>query len=134
MTITRRVSSYSKMATLWVAMVIAALCTSLGALFFFTAALLIWIDHYVGPAAAAALAGLALLLEAIAILIGCQLVLKRMRARQPGGLGGDFLGLAATGLRLATLTFRRSPRKALIVAMILGAVADYFNAGPDKKK
>lgn len=134
MTITRRVSSYGKMATLWVAMVIATLCTALGALFFFTAALLIWLEHYVGPAGAAALAGLALVLESVAIFIGCQMVLKRIRTKQSGGLGGDFLGLAATGLRLATLAFRRSPRKALVVAMIFGALADYFGSNSTTKK
>lgn len=133
MTITRRVGFFGKMATLWVAMVVAILCTALGALFFFTASLLIWLIHYVGPAAAAALAGLALLLEAVAIFIGCQLAMKRMRAKQPGSFGGDMLGLVGMALRLATLAFKRSPRKALIAAVIFGALADYFTSSRTPK-
>ena len=134
MTITRRVGSFGKMATLWVAMVIAVLCTSLAALFFFTAALLIWLDHYVGPAAAAALAGAMLLIEAAIIFIVCQVVLKRMRARHTGSLSGSVLGFAGLAIRMATLVIRRAPRKALVTAAILGALADYFTAGSDSKK
>lgn len=132
MSLTHSVSFLGKMATLWVAMVIAVLCTALGALFFLTAALLIWLDHYVGPAAAAAIAGLMLALEAVLIFVGCHVALKRMRARQPS-LGGNALGLIAPVLRLMSLVVRGSPRKALLMAVILGALADYFTSSRSSK-
>lgn len=127
MAITRCVSFFGKMATLWVAMAVAILCMSLGALILFNVALLIWLDQHVGLAPSVALVGLVLLLEAGAVLIGFQLVLKRMKARQPNGIG-SLLGIAGMGLRLATLAFQRSPRKALLAAVIFGALADYFTS------
>lgn len=132
MPITRRVGFFGKMATLWVAMVVAILGASLGALGFFDAALLVWLSHYIGLAGALALSGLALLLEAIAIFIGFQLAFKRMKAKQTNGLG-DLFGLAGVALRFATLAFQRSPRKALIAAVIFGALADYFTSNRPPK-
>lgn len=132
MSITRRVGFLGRVATLWVAMVVAVLCTALGALFFLTTALLIWLDHYVGPAAAAAIAGLVLALEAVIIFLACQLALKRMRNKQPA-LHNDALGMLGPILRLASLLVRRSPRKALITAVILGAIADYLTSSRSSK-
>lgn len=127
MPITRCVGFFGKMATLWVAMSVVVLCMSLGALVLFNAALLIWLDQHVGLAASVALVGLALLLEAGGVFFGFQLVLKRMKARQPNGVG-SLLGVAGVGLRFATLAFQRSPRKALLAAVIFGALADYFTS------
>lgn len=132
MSITRRVGSFGKIATLWVAMVVAILCVCLGALVFFNAALLVWLSHYVGLAEALVFAGLILLVEAVVLLMGFQLALKRMKAKQSSGLA-DVLGLTSMALRFATLTFQRSPRKALIAAVIFGALADYFTSNRDKK-
>ena len=133
MSITRRVSFLGKMATLWVTMVVAILCTALGALFLFAAALLIWLDHHVGPAAATAMTGLALALAAIVIFICGQLALKNTRAKQPA-LHRDALGLLGPILRLLSLVVRRSPRKSLIAAIILGAMADYLTSNPTPKE
>lgn len=132
MSITRRVGSLGKMATLWVAMVVAILCISLGALIFFNAALLVWLSHYVGLAEALVFVGLILLLEAVVLFMGFQLALKRMKAKQPSELG-DTLGLVSMALRFATLAFQRSPRKALLAAVIFGALADYFTSSRSSK-
>lgn len=133
MAITRCVSFYGKMAALWVVMVIALLFLSFGALCLFTTALLIWLIHYVGPAPAFALTGLLLVLEAIAVFCGCRLALGHMHTKRPN-LGSSALGFASLALRVATLTIRRSPRKAVISAALLGALIDYFTSRQDPKK
>lgn len=134
MTIARRVSSFGKMATLWVGMVTAILFTVLTAFLFFAVALLIWLNHYVGLAAAAALAGVLLLLGAVAIFIGCNLIISRIRAKQKGSTAGDLLGMTALAIRMARLVIRGSPRKTLIAATIFGALADYFISKQERKK
>lgn len=127
MQLTRHFSVAGKMATLWAAMVAAILCTLLGALLLFIAALIVWLVHYVGLPASLALGGLVLVLAAIAVFLVCRLVLARMRAAKPS-MAGDFLGLAGLGLRLVLMSIKRSPRKALLMAVIFGALTDYFTA------
>lgn len=134
MTIARRVSSLGKIATLWVGMVAAILFTALAAFLFFAVALLIWLTHYVGLAAAAALAGLLLLLCAVAIFVCFQLIMNRMRAKQKGSAAGDLLGMTALAIRMARLVIRGSPRKTIIAATIFGALADYFISKQERKK
>lgn len=133
MKLTRRVGFFGKMAALWVAMIFAVLCPLLGALLLFTAALVIWLDHYVGPAGAAALSGVALVLASIIIFAGFKAVLKRMQANQPS-LIGDLFGLPMLALRLVFMTIKRSPRKALLAAAIFGALTDYFTSDRSTKR
>lgn len=133
MKFTHRVGFFGKMATLWVAMVFAILCPLLGALLLFTAAFVIWLDHYVGPAASAALAGVALVLVAIIIFAGFKAALRRMQTKQPS-LFGDMFGLPMLALRLVFMTIRKSPRKALLAAAIFGALTDYFTSDRATKR
>lgn len=130
MSITRCAGFYGKTATLWVTMVIALLCTALTALGLLAAALLIWLDHYFGLAPAVALTGALLLLVTLCIFIGFRLALKQMHNKAPS-LGGNLFGMAAMAMRVALLAVRRSPRKAVVLAVILGALADYLTAKPD---
>ncbi len=132
MNVARRAGFIGKSAALWVVMAVAVLCTALGAFGFFAAAFLIWVGHYVGPAAAAAIAGLVLLLAACIIAGVFRLILRRMRARQPS-MTSEALGMLNLALRFATLIIRRDPRKAMLAALIVGAFAEYFS-GERKSK
>ncbi len=132
MNLARRAGFIGKSAALWVVMTIAVLCTALGALGFFTAAFLIWVGHYLGPAAAAAIAGVVLLLIACAIALTFTLILRHMRASQPS-MASEAAGMLGLALRFATLTVKRDPRKAMLAALIAGAIAEYFSSGRDSK-
>lgn len=132
MNLARRAGFMGKYAALWVVMTIAVLCTALGALGFFTAAFLIWLSHYLGPAAAAAIAGLLLLAVACAVALTFGLILRRMRARQPS-MASEAMGMLSLGMRFATLIIRRDPRKAVLAALIAGAVAEYFSSDRSSK-
>jgi hypothetical protein len=127
MNLARRAGFLGKAAALWVVMAVAVLCTALGALGFFTAAFLIWVSHYLGPAAAAAIAGLVLLLVACGIALVFTLILRRMRARQPS-MATEALGTLSLVMRFAGLLIRRDPRKAVLAALIAGALAEYFTS------
>lgn len=132
MQLTRRVGHAGKMVTLWVAMVLAVLCALCGALLLFTAAFVIWLEHYVSLAAALALAAVALVVVAAGVFLVCRSVLAHMRTNQPSK-GSDLFGLAGVGLRLALMSIKRSPRKALLMAVIFGALTDYFTADRSSK-
>ncbi|MGE4481116.1 hypothetical protein [Acidocella sp.] len=127
MDLSRRAVFVGKSAALWAVMALAVLCTALAALGFFTAAFLIWVSDYLGPAAAAAIAGVILLLAACAIAGGFTLVLRRMKARQPS-MTTEAMGSLSLAIRLASLVVRRDPRKAMLAALIAGAVAEYFTS------
>ncbi len=113
-------------------MAIAVLCTALAALGFFTAAFLIWVSHYLGPAAAAAIAGSVLLAAACVIALVFTLILRRMRARQPS-MASEALGTLSLAMRFATLFIQRDPRKAVVAALIAGALAEYFSSDRQPK-
>lgn len=132
MNLARRAGFIGKSAALWVVMAIAVLCTALGALGFFTAAFLIWVSHYLGPAAAAAIAGVVLLVAACTIALGFTLILRRMKARQPS-LASEAVGTLSLAMRFATLIVRRDPRKAVLAALIVGAIAEYFSSDRQPK-
>ena len=90
------------------------------------AAFIVWLSHFLGFAAAAAIAG-AVLLVIAAITLGMgALALRRRRARQPS-LTSEALSMASFGMRMAALVIRRDPSKALLAAIIAGAVAEHFS-------
>lgn len=126
MNLARRAGFLGKSAALWVIMALAALCTSLGALGFFTAAFLIWLSDYLGNAAAFAIAGVMLLVVTGLIALVFTLILRRMRARQPS-LAAEGLGSLSMVLRLATFAIQKDPRRAVLGALIAGAIAEYFS-------
>ena len=132
MNLARRAGFLGKSAALWVIMAIAVLCTALAALGFFTAAFLIWASHYLGAAAAAAIAGSVLLVLACAIALVFTLILRRMRARQPS-MASEAIGTLSLAMRFATLIVQRDPRKAVLAALIAGALAEYFSSDRQPK-
>lgn len=121
-----------KTVLLWVAMAMALLCILLGALGFLTAAFLLWLEHYLSPAGALAITGALLLLEALALL-GCfRLALRRLHARQPAS-NSTATNLFQLGLRFVMMMVQRSPRKAMLLALIAGALAEYFTTNEQSK-
>jgi hypothetical protein len=127
----RRLTVLLRNGALWTVLLIGVLFTLLGALAFLVAAFFIWMSSLTSPAAAAAITGGTLIILAIvAGLIGGT-ILSRMRARQPsfvGSLGGT-LGLAA---RVIAMAVRSDPRKALILSIVAGALAEYMTS--ERKK
>jgi hypothetical protein len=127
----RRVTALARNAALWSVMLAAVLFILLGALGFLIAGYYIWMSNMTSAAAAAAITGGTLLILAVAVAIIGGAILTRMRARQPtfvGSLGGT-LGLAA---RLVAMAVRSDPRKAIILSIVAGALAEYMTS--ERKK
>lgn len=131
MSLARHVGFIGKTVLLWVIVAVALLCILLGALGFFTVAFLIWLDHIIGSAGAAAVTGLVLVL--VAFLLGgvAWVMLHRMQAKRPKSIMGD-VNLLSLVVRLTSVLVRRSPRFTVLAALIAGAVAEYFSAAHKK--
>jgi hypothetical protein len=124
MSIAGRTNAAIKQAAFSAGLGIAVLVVSLAGLGFLTAAFYVLMTHSFQPAAAAAITGAGLIiLAAVIAAIGAAL-LKRARNRQPSLLSefGGTLGLAT---RLITMLVRRDPKKAIILAAVSGAIAEY---------
>jgi hypothetical protein len=123
----RRMSALLRNAALWIGLAAAVLVMLMGALGFGIAAFYMWMAKLTSPAAAGGITGGALLVLAILTGVIGGIVLKRMRARQPsfvGSLGGT-LGLAA---RIIAIAVKRDPRKAIILSIVAGALAEYMTS------
>ena len=85
----------------------------------------ICLSRHTGEAAAAAITGAALLILAIIIGLAGGYTLKRIRRRQPSLLSefGGTLGMAG---HLAGFLVRKDPRKAMILSLVAGALAEYI--------
>jgi hypothetical protein len=114
-----------KSAALWAALATVVLCLVLAALGFLTAAVFIWIASHLGAAAAAALTALALLVLALQIMFMGGIVLSRLRANAPG-LFDDTAGTIAMVTTLVSLLVRRDPRRSILLALLAGALTEYF--------
>jgi hypothetical protein len=127
----RRLSTLGRNAALWVALMVVVLAMLLAALGFLVAAFEIWLAQQTNPAEAAAITGAGLLVIAVLLGVIGNAVLKRSRARQQTMLAamGGSLGLAA---RVIGIAVRNDPKKALILSIIAGAVAEYVAS--DRKK
>lgn len=125
MSLLRRAGVIAKSAALWGGTAVAMLCILLAALAFFIAAFFLWAAQHLGGAGAAAVTGGALLVIAVLVGIAGDVIQRRMRrqyqANQPSDLG-----------RLVGLAARLGPKKAVILSVIVGAVAEYLAA--DRKK
>ena len=109
--------------------VIVALFAGVG---FLVAGFFFWVQQYKSAPVAVLITGGALLVLAILIAGIGGAIVKKMRKPQPSLLA-EFGGIAGTAGRLAGFLIRRDPRKAMILAVIVGGVADYITGG-DKKK
>lgn len=114
-----------KSAALWVALALTVLCLVLAAFALLAVALFIFIDQHWGPAAAAAITALALLVIAGQVLIAGALILGRVRRRTPD-LFGEAASTIAMLTSLANLLVRRNPKRAILVSLIAGALTEYF--------
>ena len=121
-----------KHAVLWAWLAVVALFLVMAGLGFLAAALFIWMTTHLGAAAAAAITGAALLgLALLTTLIG-GLVFRRLRRRAPHLFGNAF-SLISTLASLGGLLVRRDPKRAVLMALVAGALAEYFTV-PDKPR
>ena len=125
MSLSRRVGILTKNAALWAGMALAVLCTALAGLGFLIAGLFIFIARHTGNASAAAITGGVMLLLAIIIGLTGGIVLNRMRREQPS-LISELDGTIGLAGRLIGLLVRRDPKKAMIISIIAGALAEYI--------
>jgi hypothetical protein len=131
MNLTREASLLIKGAALWTGVALAALCIALAGLGFLSAGFFVWMAQHTGYASASAITGGVLLVLALATGLAGSLMLKRMRERRPGLLA-TFGGTAGVAGRLAGMLVRRDPRKAIVLSVIAGALAEYITS--ERKK
>jgi nitrate/nitrite transporter NarK len=127
MNLSRRANHLVKNAALWACTAIAALCIALAGLAFLVTGAFICLSHHTGEASAAAITGAALLVLAAVIGLAGGYTLKRIRRRQPSLLSefGGTLGMAG---QLAGFLIRKDPRKAMILSVVAGALAEYITS------
>jgi hypothetical protein len=116
-----------KSAALWAGLAIIVLCLVLAAFGFLAAALFIWVAAHLGGAAAAALTALSLLLLAGLVMIFGGIMLARLRRRAPE-LFTDSSSTIATITSLIALLVRQDPKRTLLLALLSGALTEYFTA------
>jgi hypothetical protein len=109
------------------------LCVILGGIGFLAAGVFIHLDHRLGPAQAAIAIGAGLLVLALLIAVIGGYSLKKFRKRRPSLLA-EFGATFGLGARLAALLVRRDPRKAVVLAALAGAVAEYLFADSRKDR
>jgi hypothetical protein len=110
---------------------VAVLAVALAGLGFLVAAFYLYAAQHMDAERAAALTGGVLLALAVLIGAGGAAVLRKIKKPQPGLLS-DLGGTLGLGIRLAGLLVRRDPRKAIIIAAVSGALAEYILS--DRKK
>ena len=126
MSLTRRIKLTLTSAAFWAVTMVTLACMAVGALGLITAALVIWLSHFLGMAAAMAIAGGVLSIGALFAAGSARVVLRRMRANQPS-LAAEAIGQFSLAMRLCSLIIRRDPAKMLLAAMLAGALAEYFS-------
>ncbi len=135
MSIPARAEAAVKGLVMWAGLGMAVFAVMLIALGFFVAGFFLLVERFLphDAAAAAAITGGVLLLVAIIVgLIGKSALTRMKRQRPP--LITEFTGVFATAGRIAGMLIRRDPRKAMVLAVIAGAVADYITSGEKKKR
>ncbi len=124
MSIQGRASAAVKHAALSAGLGVACLVISLAGLGFFTAAFYLTLAKYFDPQIATLITGGALIVLALLIAAIGSALLKRARNRQPSLLS-EFGGTLGLGIRVISILVRRDPKKAVILAAVSGALAEY---------
>ncbi len=125
MNLSGRVSALLRHYGLAIGLGVAVLCIGLAGLGFLIAGYYLWLTHYLGTAPAAAITGGTLFaLAGLTAIIGAG-VIKQLK-KPEGNLFGDAASTLGLGMRIASLMIRRDPKKALILAAISGALAEYI--------
>ncbi len=132
MSLVRYTSILLKGAALWAALATMVLVLVLAAFGFLAAACFIWLAAHLGAAAAAALSAVALLLLALIVSLSGGIMLALLRARAPE-LFESTAGSIATIAGLLSLLVRQDPRRTLLLALLAGALTEYF-AAPEKPR
>jgi hypothetical protein len=131
--ITARAGAAVKHLALALGLGVTVLAVALGGAGFLTAAYYLHFAHQMPPDRAAAITGVTLLAAAILVALIGAVVLKRTKKPQPGWLS-DFTGIAGLAVRLATMTIRRDPKKALIIAAVSGVLVELLFGDGKKEK
>jgi hypothetical protein len=115
-----------KGAVIWIFLAVAVLCIALAATGCFVAAFYLWVAPHLGAATGAAVTGAALLGVAAFIALAGGVLLRQLKRRQRSLLAefGSIFGLAS---RLAAMLVRKDPKKALLVSLVAGALAEYIS-------
>lgn len=107
-------------AFFWAVLSEAVLVLIVAALGFFAAGAYIWLARHFG----AALAALAI----VTVFIGLA-VQSHKRKKQRLVCEVELLGTLGLARRLTSSLVRRDPKKAILIALIAGAVGEYFTCG-----
>ena len=114
-----------KRAALWGGLATIVLCLALGTLALLGVAFFLWLESHFSPAIAAVLTALALLLTALLVILAGWLWLARHPVRPPSVLG-SMGGLLPSFVSLAGALVRQNPRRAVVLAVLAGALAEYL--------
>ena len=106
---------------------VAVLCIVLAGIGFLITGFFIYIARHTDAASAAAITGGVLLVLAVVTGLVGGTVLRRIRRRQPSMLS-DFGGIIGVAGRLVGLLVRKDPKKAMIISIVAGALAEYITS------
>ena len=127
MNITRRVNAVVRDILLWTGLGVGILFVALVCVGFLVASFYMWMSHLLAHSLAALVtAGAALLLIGLMAGIG-GLLIRKTRKPQPRLLQ-EFSGTIGLGARMVSLLVRRDPRKAMIVSLVAGALAELITS------
>lgn len=131
MNISGRINGTLRNAALWAGLGVVIVAVVLAALGFLITGLFMWLTHRLPAESAAAVLGGGLLVAAVVLAWIGGAVIRKSRRKYPSLLSefGGTIGLAG---RLVGMLVRRDPKKALIISIIAGALAEYITS--DKKK
>ncbi len=131
MNISGRVNGVVRDIGLWVGLGTAILFVALVCIGFAIAAFYMWMSHLMAHSLAALVtAGAALLLIVLMALIGGAAI-RKTRKPQPSMMQ-ELTNTLSLGARLISLVVRRDPRKAMIVSLVAGALAELITS--DRRK
>ncbi len=131
MNITGRIKALVRDIALWTGLGAAILFVALICIGFVVASFYMWMSHLMAHSVAAlATAGAGLVLIALMAGLGGMIIAKTKK-RQPSMMQefADTLGL---GAKLISVLVRRDPRKAMIVSLVAGALAELITS--DRRK
>ncbi len=125
MNLSARASAILRHLALSAGMGIAVLFIALAGLGFLIFAYYTWLLSHFASEQAGAITGATLIILAAATAIIGFATIKKLKKPQPSMLA-EFGGTISIGFRLATLLIRKDPKKALILAGLAGAIAEYL--------
>jgi hypothetical protein len=116
-------------AVFGICVALAVLCITLAASGCFVAAFYLWVVPHLGAAAAAAVTGAVLLVLALFLAFVGSTLLRLMK-RRPRSLLRELQNTIGLAVRLIV---SRDPKKAVLVSLIVGALAEYIST-PGRKR